>query len=125
MTAEYRCLYGMSSPLPPGRGSGEFHVAIGHDVSFQCFTVNDRADWILYEKLPAATSERVRYAEDEEREFAERYLDLLIDDRGTHFSALWKQCRRFKAAVLEEGIYKKWHNGRIVLVGDAVSCAHF
>lgn len=110
----------MSTPLPPGKGSGEFHVALGQGASAQCFTVNDRADWILYEKLPNATSERVRYTEDEERAFAEKYLDKLIDDQGVTFGDLWERCTRARAAVLEEGIFTKWYQGRVVLVGDAV-----
>jgi 2-polyprenyl-6-methoxyphenol hydroxylase-like FAD-dependent oxidoreductase len=124
-TAEYRCLYGMSSPLPPGTGSGEFHISLGHGASLQCFTVNDRADWILYEKLPKQTCERVRYTEDEERRFVEKYLDLLVDERGTKFNALWERCQRSKAAVLEEGMCTKWYKRRVVLVGDAVSLSLF
>lgn len=78
--------------------------------------------WILYEKLPKETKERVAYTKADEEAFAERYAEMAIDYRSDlKFKALWEQCEQSKAGILEEGIYKSWHEGRVVLVGDAVS----
>lgn len=68
----------------------------------QVFCVNDRADWILYERLPAPMYERVHYPAGEEQRMADKYLDKPISKHGTMFSALWERCQRAKVILTNE-----------------------
>ena len=116
--ANFRCLYGTST-MQPGFVPGDMILTHKAGASYQALQQKDKIYWILYEKLDKPTKEFIPYSEEETNAFGEKYFDFPCSP-GQKFQTIWENKIRCHAAVIEEGIYPAWHQGRIVLVGDTV-----
>jgi 2-polyprenyl-6-methoxyphenol hydroxylase-like FAD-dependent oxidoreductase len=86
--------------------------------SFQVLAQSKRVFWFLYVKLDAPSYSPARYTDADAEKLAQQYLDKPITSTLI-FRQLWESRVRVKLANLEEGMQKRWHDGRIVVVGDA------
>ena len=59
-----------------------------------------------------------KYAPEDVETEAAKLADLPINDQLL-FGELWAKRYRGEMVNLEEGIFKHWHSGRVVLAGDA------
>lgn len=121
MSAEYRCLYGLSSSVP-GLEEKHHYRAVNKDWSF--LTVvgkSDRCYWFVFEKLDRIyhAPNIPRYVEADQLEFIKPFLDRYVS-QNVQFQALWE--RRIAATLtsLEEAQYSRWTHGRIVCLGDSI-----
>ncbi|KAI8065539.1 FAD binding domain-containing protein, partial [Gongronella butleri] len=121
MTATYSCIYGISDPVP-GVKPGENHIVFGNRSSF--FVVAGKGGtvyWFLYEKMERTYqyNEIPRFSAQDTDAAARKYMDSRVTGNVT-FGDIYTRCQSAIKVPLEEALYKHWHHGRCVLVGDAV-----
>jgi 2-polyprenyl-6-methoxyphenol hydroxylase-like FAD-dependent oxidoreductase len=102
-------------PIKPGNAS-ETH---GYDCTLQLFAGEDTSVIGIYERMEKPTREGVRYTQEDEEKFVERWGHLLIIEGGMTIKDAYVNRTQAGMVNLEEGIVKHWSWDRIVLVGDA------
>lgn len=120
MTAEYRCLFGMSSSIP-GYEPKCSDDTIAKDVSTMVATSKGgKIFWFLFGRLDRVYQheEIPRFDQAETVKFAEEHADLPIRD-GITVADLWKHREAATLVPLEEADYAHWTAGRLVIIGDA------
>ncbi|KAL2849403.1 hypothetical protein BJX68DRAFT_267254 [Aspergillus pseudodeflectus] len=119
MTAEYRCLFGLSSPVP-GYAPGCSDDTIGKDVSTMVATSKGgQVFWFLFGRLDRVykNGEIPRFSAQETAAFAQQHANLPVQG-GITMGQLWKSRRTATLVPLEEADYRLWTAGRFVIIGD-------
>jgi hypothetical protein len=119
MTAEYRCLFGISSPIP-GYASGCSDDTIGKDVSTMVATSKGgKIFWFLFGRLDRVykNGEIPRFDAKETAAFARQHADLPVQG-GITMGQLWNCRQTITLVPLEEADYEHWTAGRFVIIGD-------
>ena len=123
MIAEYKCLFGISSPIPelPIR---HYDVTYNKDLSSMTITgKGGRVFWFLFSRMHKIyrAGDIPRFSESDAREFAQESLDLPILPQGRiTFRDLWKNRETYTLVATEEADYKHWSWGRFACLGDSV-----
>ena len=88
---------------------------------FQFFTQPTYSCWMLYLKVenPVAWPDRLHFTEADMEAVVEKYGKSKVTN-DICFEHLWETRTRAFMAGIEEGVQKRWHSGRIVLLGDSV-----
>ncbi|KAL3450548.1 hypothetical protein BJX65DRAFT_305383 [Aspergillus insuetus] len=119
MTAEYRCLFGISSPIP-GYAPGCSDDTIGKDVSTMVATSKGgKIFWFVFGRLDRVynNGEIPRFDAQQTAAFAQQHANLPVRG-GITMGQLWN-CRQTATLVpLEEADYEHWTAGRLVIIGD-------
>ncbi|KAI1979020.1 hypothetical protein LOZ53_004500 [Ophidiomyces ophidiicola] len=122
MHAEYRCIFGISQPVV-GINPGEQIIRCFKNLSFLVFPGKDGCiGWFAIQKLdrkyiyPTAP----RLSHDEVREKAENLVDFPIW-KGVRFGDIWMRTTGYSSTSLEENLFRTWHYGRAICVGDSIS----
>ncbi|PYI12651.1 FAD/NAD(P)-binding domain-containing protein [Aspergillus sclerotiicarbonarius CBS 121057] len=121
LTAEYRCIFGMSSPIPglmPGEQVNFFSPGLS------IVTVPGklgRVYWFLMQKLDRKyTWPNCPRFTDEDIALAAAQLDQVRIYKEITFGHVWKAREAVAMTPLEEGLLKTWSWGRMVLIGDSL-----
>lgn len=121
MFAEYCCIYGISNPIK-GMNKGEGDFVLNDLFSHLVVTSKGgRNYWFLFKKL-----DRKYYVPNIPRFTAEDTERLAVELGHTHihpdvpFSKLWEERVCATMTPLEENVFRTWHFGRIVCLGDAM-----
>jgi 2-polyprenyl-6-methoxyphenol hydroxylase-like FAD-dependent oxidoreductase len=120
--SKFRCLFGVA-PLLEGLEPCQMVETHDSGILFQLFVSDDRVFFLVHEAKggDCATSLPQRYGEEDCEAMAQRYASHSIDKDGRSvFGDLWRIRERAGLYDLEEGVAEKWHNGRVVLLGDTV-----
>lgn len=119
----FRGLYGYSEKSPE-LDSQTIYETHGSNFTVQLLVGEDTQQFLVYDRLAQPTREHIRYSADDEEELARQVADVRLPGQKAGewitFGDIWKIKQWSTMATLEEGIVKKWHQGRCVLVGDAV-----
>jgi len=118
MTAEYRCLYGISSSIP-GYNPGCSDDTVAKDVSTTVATSKGKIFWFLFGRLSKVYKhdEIPRYGQVEAAEFAQQHSKLPVRG-GITMGDLWSRRQNVTLVPLEEADYAHWSAGRFVVIGD-------
>ncbi|KAF7503254.1 hypothetical protein GJ744_004045 [Endocarpon pusillum] len=121
MSAEYRCLYGLSSSVP-GLEKKHHYRAVNKDWSF--LTVvgkSDRCYWFIFDKLDHIyyAPNIPRYVEADQIEFIKPFMNRYVS-HNIQFQALWERKIAATLTSLEEAHYSRWTYDRIVCLGDSI-----
>lgn len=119
MVANFKVLFGCSTQIE-GMGHDEGWETHGPKLYFQLFTQPGRTYWFAarpHEK-PEVYPDWSSYTEEDAEAFAKEIADRPLG-RSLKFKAIWDNRIRCKLTNLEQGMLKKWHCGRIVLLGDS------
>ena len=123
MTAEYSCLFGISSSVK-GIHSGEAVITHGKDASILLIGgKNDRVFWFLFEKMDKIydSSEIPRFDDDDAKAFVNRLGDICVKDKPRVTARdLYNTRVSAKLVALEEAEFTRWSYGRLVCVGDSI-----
>lgn len=121
MFAEYICVYGISSAIP-GLVAGEQVTRFYNGLSILTFHgKGGRVFWFVLQKM----DKKHYYPEvphftdiDAER------LCLKLQDKeiwkGIFFSHIWARRKICSMVAVEENVFRHWHHGRIVCLGDSM-----
>lgn len=121
MFADYRCLYGMSSPVP-GLRETSIYRTFNKNWSFLVVVGKDeRCFWFVFEKLSRTyrLPNLPRYTESDQAEFVKPFMKRHVS-QGVTFEALWHRKTAATLAALEEAQYQHWTYGRFVCLGDSI-----
>jgi hypothetical protein len=121
MSAEYRCLFGISSPVP-GLAAGHQHRAFNEDWSFLVVIgKGGRCFWFVFEKLdkkyfsPAIP----RFSKTDAETFVQAYKKRYVT-ADIIFDAIWERKISSTLVTLEEAQYKHWTIDRFACLGDSI-----
>ena len=128
MHAEYRCMFGITTPAKLGVPRGSQLVTYDKDLSsITIFGKDNVIYFFLFEKLDRiyGTDEIPHYSEADAERYAKKYASFPIHEGGNGWSKitfgdLWKIRKSSRLVPLEEAQYKRWTFGRIALLGDAI-----
>lgn len=121
--ATYRGLYGYAKRSPELEPATlyETHSA---NLTVQLIVAEEQQHFLVYERLSKPTRERTHFSPEEADVVAQRFADVRFPStkagEWVSFGDVWAQKQWAALGNLEEGIVKSWHEGRSVLVGDAV-----
>lgn len=121
MFADYRCLYGMSSPVP-GLQKTSIYRTFNKDWSFLVVVGKDECCfWFVFEKLSRTHKlpNLPRYTESDQAKFVKPFMNRHVSQDVT-FEALWHRKTAATLAALEEAQYRHWTYGRFVCLGDSI-----
>ena len=121
MSCEYRCLFGISTPVP-GISSLTMMRCFNERWSFLLFIgKDDECFWFAFEKLDKKYQPPniPRYTEADQLEFIKPFMSRHVTD-NVRFSDLWERRTASTLTALEEARYQHWTYGRMVCLGDAI-----
>ena len=123
MTAEYRCLFGISPPQE-GLPSRTFDTTYIKDLTPIVITGKDeRVYWFLIERMPKKChfGHIPRFSREQAEEFAVQHLDVPLAPNGkVRFRQLWETHETCTLLALEEAYFEHWTWGRFACLGDSV-----
>jgi hypothetical protein len=123
LSAEYKCLFGISSGHPELR-AGNLNITHGKDVSSLVIVgKGDRIFWFLFKRMSQIyKSEHIpRFTESDAEKLAQQHFELGIQPRGgLTFLDIWRRRDTFTLMALEEADFTDWTWGRFACVGDSV-----
>nr|BDX35614.1 FAD-dependent monooxygenase StrN [Stachybotrys sp.] len=123
MTAEYKCLFGISNPVP-GLGPGTSDDTWDKDLTVVVYSGEmGKLFWFVYARMDRVyqAHEIPRYSADDAVEFALKQLDVPLRPGGTvKFADVWSAREVATMLPLEEAHFPHWTFGRIVCLGDSV-----
>ncbi|KAI5357472.1 Putative FAD-binding domain, FAD/NAD(P)-binding domain superfamily [Septoria linicola] len=125
MTAEYRCLFGISQPTPGLDVEGAADLTYDKGQSFLVITGKDRrVFWFYFEKLDKA----YKYSDPDFPRYTKPDAEGLAaknSHRKCHTTVtlgdLWENRVSYTLVPMEEALFSRWHWNRIATIGD---CAH-
>lgn len=117
-TTSYRGLFGWST-LPEAIKPHHIYELHGDKVTIQVIPGQEKAMYLVYERLPTSSKQSLRYSDEEKEAFAAKYADFHVSET-VRFGDIWAQSKWSFVSGLEEGLADKWYGDRIVLVGDTV-----
>lgn len=123
MFSEYRCLFGMSSPVP-GLQDKEQYRTFNKDWSFLVVVGKDsRVYWFVFEKLDKKyqppNMPRYYNQEADQAEFVKPFLNRRVSET-VDLDAVWTRRTATTLTVLEESYHRHWTYERIVCLGDSI-----
>ncbi|KAL5339398.1 FAD/NAD(P)-binding domain-containing protein [Aspergillus crustosus] len=120
LTAEYACVFGISSSIPGLQGGENINVCTRGFASVT-FHGDGRVYWFMITRLdrryiyPHIPRYTVKDAED----LCARFAHVRISGNVT-VRDIWESRQVGSMTAMEEGVFKTWTHDRIVLLGDAV-----
>ncbi|KAL4746284.1 hypothetical protein BDW72DRAFT_197825 [Aspergillus terricola var. indicus] len=124
LTAEYRCLFGISSPVP-GLEAGSYDVTQAPDVSTLVITgKGGKVYWFLFGRMPCVyhgPDQIPRFTAQDAELFVSEHLQLPIrPQRTVTLAQIWEARQQAMLTALEEADFRHWAAGRLVCIGDSV-----
>ncbi|KAL9625673.1 MAG: hypothetical protein Q9204_007775 [Flavoplaca sp. TL-2023a] len=119
LQTSYCCLLGIA-PTPTGLGIRDMTCVHDHGFSFLFLSQPNQTYFFVFFKLPkqAKRSVNCRWTSEDADKAADSVASHPISD-SLEFGELWRTRIRGQLVSVEEGIFKHWHFGRLVLAGDA------
>ncbi|GAM91086.1 hypothetical protein ANO11243_091330 [Dothideomycetidae sp. 11243] len=125
MTAEYKCMYGISGTTSGLSDPGTFAACYGEDRT-ALYIVSKTAKgekvyWFMVEKLDRVykTSEIPQYTKEDTERFAKEVADWKLTPITT-FGDLFQNVESHTLVCLEEAHYQQWAYDRLVCCGDSM-----
>ena len=113
------CLVGVA-PIASGFGRSDSSTIQNHDYSILIVNQPSQVFFFVCIRTPEAYHwpRQKRYSADDAEKEAAKIADVPVSE-DTLFGEIWMKRERGYLCSIEEGIYDRWHFGRMVLVGDA------
>lgn len=114
----YRAMWVRFPTVPPIK-AGDASETHGYDCTLQLFAGEETSVIGVYERMEKPTRDGVRYSQEDEEKFIDRWGHLPIIEGGLTIKDAYVNRTQAGMVNLEEGVVKHWSWDRIVLVGDA------
>lgn len=121
ITAEYRCVFGVSAPMP-SLPKGQSNLSSDINFSSLLFTTKDSLPlWGFFSKLDRKYqgSSIPRFTKSEMEQLLEQHKDHFFME-GVTLQDLLNTTRTMSYQALEEGVARFWMHERLVCIGDSV-----
>ncbi|KAL4960352.1 FAD-dependent oxidoreductase [Aspergillus stella-maris] len=120
MTAEYYCVFGMSSPIA-GLRSGEHGNVYGDGLTVLTFHGKERVYWFVVSKMDRKYTypDISRFKQEDAENLCRWFSHISLAD-GVTVQDLWESREVASMTAMEEGLFETWSVNRMVLLGDAV-----
>ncbi|KAL7626884.1 hypothetical protein AAE478_003658 [Parahypoxylon ruwenzoriense] len=117
---EYSCIYGISMNVPHIEPGVQLSL-LDDGLSIHLFPgKQSKAFWfIIIKTMQSQCDEKQWHTSYTARWICEGLQSKKLDD-NLIFEDVWSRCEIFKMTPLEEGMFKRWHCGRLVCIGDAI-----
>ncbi|KAI1082129.1 FAD dependent monooxygenase [Whalleya microplaca] len=117
---EYSCIYGISLNVPHIEPGVQLSL-LDDDLTIHLFPgKQSKAFWfIIVKTMQSQCVEKQWHTSYTARRICEGLQSKKLD-KNLFFEDVWSKCKIFKMTPLEEGIFKRWHCGRLVCIGDAI-----
>lgn len=123
MIAEYKCLFGISSPTK-GVLDRSFEVTYRKDISTMVITgKGNKVFWFVFARMSQIyrTSEIPRFSKADAEKFAGQNLEIPILPQGAvKFGDIWRNRETYALVATEEADYDHWTWGRFACLGDSI-----
>ncbi|KAI0142854.1 FAD binding domain protein [Xylariaceae sp. FL1272] len=119
LKVKWMCLVGIG-PNTPQLGTNDMTVVHDTQSSFLILTQPNRTFWFCFSHVDGPLGwpyQRAYSAADIEAVMGTIAKKPITDE--LKFRDLWEQRERAEIVPIEEGIFTRWHAGRVVIVGDA------
>jgi 2-polyprenyl-6-methoxyphenol hydroxylase-like FAD-dependent oxidoreductase len=121
MRTDYGCIFGISKPTGDIKES-EVHLTHKKGVSLAVMAgLGDRLFWFCFFKLPQ-THRGITlptFTKEDEVRIAENERNTPVTTKVT-FGQLYDNVETSTTTPLPDHVFKQWHFGRIILLGDSV-----
>lgn len=121
---EYACVFGLAKPTP-GIFPGDV-IAISKPGSTAGFMGGQNSEvfcfwfWKLPQSQHSCAIDNIpRFTKEDEQKQLERAADIVAADSGLRVGEVTRNLERSAVTALPHFVLRRWHFGRIVLVGDA------
>ncbi|KAJ6118338.1 FAD binding monooxygenase [Penicillium samsonianum] len=121
MTVSYACIFGISSEVPELK-IGHLHLSVHNGKSFIIAPgIHGRQSWFVVLKLDNTYpySSAPRFSPKDAASLCEQLTEMYVWG-NIQFAQLWQRQEIYSMAPLEENIFRTWHFGRIVCIGDSM-----
>ncbi|OMP83695.1 Zeaxanthin epoxidase, chloroplastic [Diplodia seriata] len=121
---EYACVFGLAKPTP-GIAPGDVIAASKPQSTVGCMGGKDHEIFLFwFWKLPpslhsCAVDKIPRFTKEDEIRELERGGDVIVADNGLRLREVAKNLERSAVTALPHYVMRKWHFGRIIIIGDA------
>ncbi|KAF7169438.1 hypothetical protein CNMCM6106_004343 [Aspergillus hiratsukae] len=121
MTVEYSCIFGISSPIDGLNAGDQVNAFFDHRTIVTIQGKGGRIYWFVIQKLHQKYiyPNSPRFTSSDAVAAAERLRNVLVY-RDITFGAIWDRRETASMTALEENVFRTWHHGRMVLIGDSV-----
>lgn len=121
MAVEYRCLFGISSPIQGLEVGNQINAFFDNATIVTIHGRNGRFYWFLIEKLARryVYPDVPRFTEKDVASVASHYRERRFYQDIT-FGQVWDARETVSMTALEENVFSTWHHGRMALLGDSV-----
>jgi 2-polyprenyl-6-methoxyphenol hydroxylase-like FAD-dependent oxidoreductase len=121
MRTDYGCIFGISKPTGDIKES-EVHLTHKKGVSLAVMAgLGDRPFWFCFFKLPKTHRGITlpKFTKEDEVRIAENERNTPVTTKVT-FGQLYDNVETSTTTPLPDHVFKQWHFGRIILLGDSV-----
>ncbi|KAK1483389.1 hypothetical protein CTAM01_13466 [Colletotrichum tamarilloi] len=124
ISCEHACIFGTAKPTA-GVGPGQVVGASGHGTVAGCMggpsgEVFVFWFWTLPEGQRSYPIDEIpRFTEEDKKREFDRSVDSLVADNGLRFREVLKNLEYSGVTALPHFVMRRWHYGRIVILGDA------
>ncbi|GIZ38062.1 hypothetical protein CKM354_000148800 [Cercospora kikuchii] len=125
MTAEYMCLFGISTHVPGVEDPGCADLTYDKGRGFLVITGKEkRCFWFYFEKMDKVHRYTdpgfPRFTKEDAERVAKANLGRMVKE-NVSLGDLWERRVSFTLVPMEEALFEKWSWGRMATIGD---CAH-
>ncbi|KAI0968392.1 hypothetical protein F4678DRAFT_198997 [Xylaria arbuscula] len=120
MVATFMSLFGHTRSVREDIALGDFAESHGPGTASQSARLNDTMYFTVLKRVDEQAAARRSFTSEEVEKVAQELSDVTIFP-GVKLKEIWPMREQANAVLLkqEEGVAKKWHHDRIVIVGDA------
>ncbi|KAH7012377.1 FAD binding domain-containing protein [Macrophomina phaseolina] len=120
MSCDYICMFGISV-MKDFMHRETYSIFNKHTSMLILSGPSSRVYWFLFVKLDKTyySADIPRYTKKDEQEFAAKYASFNVKEDAT-FADLYNARVSSVLTPLPEYVFKRWHFGRIITIGDAV-----
>ncbi|KFY11406.1 hypothetical protein V492_04487 [Pseudogymnoascus sp. VKM F-4246] len=118
MKAQYQLLAGHLRRIPTLEVHRLWEIRKSKGLSMQIFMLDNEGWFLIYRRLPKPAYQYTKYTDEDAEAFAKDIMDDPVMD-GMKFRDIWEARKWVRLVNIEEGFVKKWHEDRIVLLGDS------
>ncbi|KAA8644330.1 uncharacterized protein ATNIH1004_008531 [Aspergillus tanneri] len=121
MTAQYACLFGMSSPIPGLEAGEQVYAFLNGLTIVTSHGKNGRLFWFFIKRLDRKYlyPDVVRFSNEDAAQFCCQIAEVHVWN-GVYVRDIWRNREAYSMTALEESFFRTWHYGRMVLLGDSV-----